>query len=1576
MKLTVTAADARGRLTDHLLDLPEGATVGELAAALDTPRLFLDHRPLDAGTPLVASGVRDGAVLGLDGPAPARPAAARAWRPPDGDPVLLELRHVSGPGAGRVWRLGPGRYEAGTDRGCAVRLDPGTGQEEVTEAGAAGRLDRLPERGVWITVHTDGSASFLLPPDADPAACGLRSLTPPPPVDPDTGTPLTDEEPAGPQDGGPGGHSAEPPPPGPDGLPEPPPLLPPGEQPPPSDGSLPWPPYADLSLGDHLLRLVPPSEPDAAVKPAADGLTLDYSRPPRMAPHLDAEQLTLPGPPAPSGPRPFPFILMISPMVMGLAMIMLFRSFYFMILILLTPLMAVGNWVTGRRANRKRHEEAMRRFRLRRAALERDMRRATALEREQRGAAAPDPAAVLLAATGPGRHLWERRRHHPDYLSLRLGTVTRASLKRISDAAREQNHRQVHWRLADVPIGAELPELGVLGLVCPAAGTGTAADGRADTTGRAVARWAVAQAAALHSPRDLRIVILTEEDRAEDWAWARWLRHLRPYRPAPGGTPLLSLGTDAESTARRVSELYADIQARAAAAPSGPGRGGAPSGPDVLVVLDGAYRLRDVPGLVGILSQGPAVRVFSLCLEEREERLPEECRAVITAAGDRLSVRTSGAPTVSGIRADQVTPQWCEELARGLAPLRDVTVDADAGLPSRVRLLPLIGQEPPDPEALVMAWRRRPASTAFAVGAGFEGTVHLDLVADGPHGLIGGTTGSGKSELLQTVIASLAAVNRPDELTFVLVDYKGGSAFRECAELPHTLGMITDLDGHLVQRALASLDAELKRREQVLADAGVKDHREYRAKRARDPQLPPLPRLLLVIDEFATLVREQVEFVPGLIGLAQRGRSLGLHLLLATQRPAGSVSNEIRANTNLRIALRVTDRTESQDIINAPDAAAISPRTPGRALVRRGSGAPMPFQTAWAGAERQGGGPASGAAGDGRPREVRRAELSWARLGRPPVLSAARTGPAPDAAPDGAAVTAGGAGDPGTPADPPTDLSELVAAIRAAAEALPDFTPQPRPWLPPLPTGIPVAEPAKDPLPGTLRLPPVPYVMFDLPGSQKQVLGHLDFAAFGHLYVLGAPRSGRTQTLRTIAGSAALHLCSDQLHLYGIDAAGGGLTALGELPHCGAVVSRHDSERLGRLVQFLLDELTRRQGLLARHGAGSLTELRARLPREERPAHLLVLIDGWDALSAQLERADGGRTLEELLRLLREGAAAGVHVVATSEKSLLGGRAAQHNDRRVMLRQADRMDYGLIGVNRRVVPEHVPPGRGWFAPGGAEGQILTLPLSALAKGDDQADALAAIGRRAGARDGAVPPGQRPVPVAELPAAVGFTEAAGLIPDTDRRPLWALLGLGGNDAGPVGFDFAESGTFVVYGPPRSGRSTALAAMSVSLLMGGTSLVVVTPRDSPLRRLAAHGLARVLDGPDLEPGTLNEALEQLAGRPAVVVVDDADLLANGKADQALRKVGSAGRERSLGLLLAGPADGLPSMGWVGVARRARRGMLMAARGLGDGELIGTRLTPDHLRPAAAPGRAWTTDRSGSPMAVQVPLTVLEE
>ena len=246
---------------------------------------------------------------------------------------------------------------------------------------------------------------------------------------------------------------------------------------------------------------------------------------------------------------------------------------------------------------------------------------------------------------------------------------------------------------------------------------------------------------------------------------------------------------------------------------------------------------------------------------------------------------------------------------------------------------------------------REPVGAPRALlGLTASGPHEIDLTRDGPHALVGGTTGSGKSELLQALVAGLAANHRPDDLGFVLVDYKGGAAFRECARLPHTLGLVTDLDEHLTARALASLTAELRRRERLLADAGAKDLDAYRAQRAAGRfDGPRLARLVIVVDEFKLLADELPDFVSGLVRIAATGRSLGVHLVLATQRPSGIITGDMRANVSLRICLRVRDRADSDDVIDDASAASLSEAAPGRAYLRAGDGQLVALQTAHVG---------------------------------------------------------------------------------------------------------------------------------------------------------------------------------------------------------------------------------------------------------------------------------------------------------------------------------------------------------------------------------------------------------------------------------------------------------------------------------------------------------------------------------------------------------------------------------------------------------------------------------------------------
>ncbi|WP_256090579.1 FtsK/SpoIIIE domain-containing protein, partial [Actinacidiphila rubida] len=332
-----------------------------------------------------------------------------------------------------------------------------------------------------------------------------------------------------------------------------------------------------------------------------------------------------------------------------------------------------------------------------------------------------------------GARLWERRRSDPDNLILRIGTTRQQSLLQIEDSSREDNHRTVFWQIPDMPIGVDMAGSLVVGIA------------GAEEPARSLARWAVAQAAVLHSPRDLKICVLTDSGAADSWQWARWLPHTRSgLSTGQDNAPVILLGNDPETVANRVTELINQIRTRTMSQQATL-RGALASQPDVLVVLDGARELRDVPGMVQVLKEGPACGIYPLCIDREERMLPEEANAVVSLARDTLTLRRTGMPDVTGIRPDYVTAEWAERLARGIAPVIDVTPDAGGGLPDQVSLLDLLDLEPPGADTILERWTRRPASTSVLLGQGFDRPVSFDLVKDGPHALIAGTTGSGKS---------------------------------------------------------------------------------------------------------------------------------------------------------------------------------------------------------------------------------------------------------------------------------------------------------------------------------------------------------------------------------------------------------------------------------------------------------------------------------------------------------------------------------------------------------------------------------------------------------------------------------------------------------------------------------------------------------------------------------------------------------------------------------------------------------------------------------------------------------------
>ncbi|MGX1091993.1 S-DNA-T family DNA segregation ATPase FtsK/SpoIIIE [Streptomyces albogriseolus] len=1570
MRLTLTVVDPYGGdSADVVLDADPESTVGDVARELaaqvghagaqvipighqgqtpagNTPMVYVDGYAVDPSATVVGSPLRDGAVVSLQDPSGCLP----------GEPTgLVELRVVGGPAAGFVHRLGVGRYDIGSGNASYVRVDdPEVEARALTLSVATDGTCQVVVHGEHAGVTLDGEPIADAQERRDRDEEKRRAESGDGEADTDSKKKKKRrKKKKKKKEEGSGGQGAL------------------------RGGRFDWPLGGQIAVGNSLLELARYSPPNAALKWSDDGVGLDYNRPPRLRRPERQTSFRLPSKPRDYEARPLPWIMALTPLVGSVVMVAIFQRWYYLIMAALSPILLFANYFNDKKHGRKSHAKQVKEYEEQKARIEKDAQDALVQERDDRRHAIPDPATVLSLGTGPRTRLWERRRTDRDHLLLRFGTGQMPSEVVLDDPEQDDHRRQVTWKIEDAPVALNLRGLGVIGV----AGPGDSA--------RALGRWAVGQTAALHSPMDVQFYVLSENSAQESWDWVRWLPHARP---SGGHDVNVLIGTDAETVGARIGELTQILDARKKAADQNRSQGTTFSDPDIVVVWDGSRRLRSLPGVVRLLREGPSVSMYAICLDAEERFLPGECQAFVVAephveeqerqqtdraaqpaaAGGfpsfqawhsnapepgrgsqqapdtlRLRVEEAGAERIKDVRPDFVSPAWCLRLARSLSPLRDISGETeDSALPGSSRLLDVLQLEPPTSDAIMARWRMGGQSTLAVIGESYDGPFGIDMRKDGPHGLIAGTTGSGKSELLQTIVAALAVANTPENMTFVLVDYKGGSAFKDCVKLPHTVGMVTDLDAHLVERALESLGAELKRREHILAAADAKDIEDYQDLVRRDPSHPPVPRLLIVIDEFASMVRDLPDFVTGLVNIAQRGRSLGIHLLLATQRPSGVVSPEIRANTNLRIALRVTDAGESTDVIDSPEAGHISKSTPGRAYARLGHASLVPFQSGRVGGRRPG-------AADPAALAPWVGPLTWEDLGR-----AALTKPKSEARED----------------EEITDLKVLVDAVRDANAAL-SIPAQHSPWLPALDETLlldDIEAPSYAAAPGTL--PPAPFGVEDLPADQARRPVVVDFSSFGHLMIGGAPRSGRSQVLRTIAGSLARTHSVADVHLYGIDCGNGALNALTRLPHCGAVVGRNQTERVVRLINRLKGELSRRQDLLAEAGFADIGEQRAASAEDERLPHIVVLLDRWEGWVPTLGEIDHGSLTDELQTMMREGASVGIHLVLTGDRTLLVGRIASLTEDKYGLRLADRSDFSSLGIPARKVPEEIPPGRAFRNESGTETQFALLAEDTTGQG--QAAALTAIGEAAAARDADVPRARRPFRVDSLPSRISFPEAWELRdPDVSRSKLFGLAGIGGDEIVGFGPDLADGvPAFVIAGPAKSGRSTVLMNFAQSFLAQGTRLVIAAPRQSPLRRLdGTEGVLKVFTGDDIDEDEFEELVDEASlEEPVAVLVDDGEILEDCDAESQLKKLVSRGTERGLALVIAGDEEDVCSgfSGWQVDAKKARRGILLCPQESSSGDLIGVRLSRGMVGGQIAPGKGMLHLGDGELRTVVIP------
>jgi S-DNA-T family DNA segregation ATPase FtsK/SpoIIIE len=1192
--LTVSAPD-RSRVT-IALD-PAAHTVGDVATALGVPKraaVLIDGRPVERRTRLDRSGIGQGSRLtarqdrcrGLGHAPSTAPTSGHAVGPPR-TVVTVE----AGPAAGRVFELGAGRHVVGRANGATVRLaDDLVELHHAVVNVAADPAPAVPATFVQLAGRVPCRASLA-------------------PAQPDV----------------------------------------------PIDGELPLPSRAVVIAGASRLRVEAARGADGATSggrvalggPPPAALAPMPTNPWRSTLHRTPRSLRSWNPvpievPAADAARSRQLsggmLAAVMSVLAGGVMAVVLGHAMFLMFSALGFLVAVGTRISGRLSDRKARRQNAVESRRERERFASEARAQQDARLAYHMATAPKISDALTTACRHGGDLWIRRGDHPDAFAVSLGWGTVSwtlSVAGSVGAGRLSEEMEAEIakaeQLVDVPVVTDLGPGRSIALV----------GHRAD----AVARSLLVQLAALTGPADWRLVVVADEP--ADWDWCGWLPHASAGLNS-GAAPMVVAGGDVERLTDVLGRLDDGDDRHVVVLTDRP---------DLLATRTGPLRrflgTAESAGVVAVVRPGAVV--------------PSMCRSVLEIGSlctARWCADTSTATETSALHAAGVSASDADDAARMLARVHDPEDPSESAgsIPATVGLSQLMRRSGlgtvDDPISIAALWRSgrnhdsdeltgdgRPRA---AIGLTADGVVEVDLVRDGPHALIAGTTGAGKSELLRTLVVALAARCSPDDLTFVLIDYKGGSTFDACDELPHTVGVVTDLDDRLAERALVSLEAEIRRRERLLRGASVDDLDSFRALRSADP----LPRLVVVIDEFAAMAAELPDFLSSLVGVAQRGRSLGIHLVLATQRPTGVVSDEIRANTNLRIALRLQDRADATDIVGDGAPTRFPRGAPGRAMMRLGPGETLVFQTAHSSGLHQ-------PVGGGGLR-VLQTESTDSQRGRQ------------------------GAAEEPDPRDA-TELEVLTRSIRSAA-SLCEIAPPFRPWLEPLPETLSPADLAAYP-PGTVGI-------VDEPANQRRSALRWT-PPDGNLALVGSLGSGTTTALLSAVGAGA-----GSALIYAISANGDGrLDELAALPNCGGVIGLHDAERRGRLVRLLDGELEQRRAS----------------PAADRPP-LIFAIDGLAALLGALNSPGEMDEHARLVRVLTDGVAAGIHAIATFERpGGLSASVLAAFAQRWLFHLDDPLDGAVVGVKSALVPAAVP-GRMVIAGSRLEAHVAVLPLPAVEAG--------------------------------------------------------------------------------------------------------------------------------------------------------------------------------------------------------------------------------------------------------------------
>jgi len=1199
------------------------------------------------------------------------------------------------------------------------------------------------------------------------------------------------------------------------------------------------------------------------------------------------------------------------------------------------------------------------------------VRRAAAAQREALEWASPDPRALPALLIDPElRRIWERRPSGEDFGNVRIGTGThRLSVRLVAPETKPvedldplcagalRRFVRAHGSVPQLPVGISLRSFARI-----------APTGDPEIV-YGMLRAMIAQLAVFHSPDDVRISVCASRDAIRSWQWIKWLPHnMHPTEFDAAGPVRLM----APSLPQLELMLGGDIADRAQFSP---GRSAAL--PLHVVIVDGGEGLAD-SRLGSDGADGAVVIDLTPAVTAPGAATAPTLRLDVTSGGtEMLSRDRTGAEVRSPIGVpDQLSLAEADALARQLAPLRPgVGGPADDPLAADTTLTSLLGIPSPLMLDVPTLWRTRPPRSRLRVPIGTDADgqpVELDIKESaqggmGPHGLIIGATGSGKSELLRTLVLGLALTHPSDVLNFVLVDFKGGATFLGLDQLAHVSAVITNLADELplVDRMRDALHGELVRRQELLRTAGnYASMRDY-AKAAEKAGFPPVPTLFVVIDEFSELLSARPEFIDLFVMIGRLGRSLGVHLLLASQRLEEGKLRGLDTHLSYRIGLRTFSAAESRVVLGVPDAYELPPK-PGSGYLKFDTGSMTRFKAAYV----------SGPAATGPAHPPQRQA--------PPVIVPYGPGYIRPAAGEAAAP----AEDRVAPADSLLDIvvTQLAGHGTAAHQI----------WLPPLDVP-PTLDQLLPPLSITQqhgctvdneewrgRLCAVTGIV-DRPFEQRCDPLWVDLsAAAGHAAVVGAPRSGKSTMLRTLICSLALLHTPRQVQFYCLDFGGGSLSGLARLPHVGGVATRLEDTRVRRTVAEVQGLLTRREREFAEQGIESISAHRRMLASGEAAGDgfgdVFLVVDGWLTLRQDFEQLE-----QAITAIAARGLGYGVHVLAAAGKwSEFRPAIRDLFGTRLELRLGDPYE---SEIDRRLamnVPE-ASPGRGITREGR---QFLTaLPR---VDGQPAADDLGEGVRKLAETVAAAWPGEPAPRVRLLPEVLPVSA----LPPAAQTGTRIPFGVDESTLSPVLLDFGADAHFLVFGDTECGKSNLLRLIAESVAGRYTPdqarLIFVDYRRSLLDSAEGEhrigyaassaaaaslisdvreAMAKRLPPPDLTSQQLRSR-SWWEGSDLFLVVDDYDLVA-GATNPLLPLADLVPQARDIGLhlILARSAGGAGRAMFDPMIQRIREmgspGLIMSGN-KDEGALLGS------VRPQAQPpGRGYFVERRTGTHLVQTAL-----